>query len=70
MPSANPEITAEVTSAKSSRPPSRKSSVDLGSGGAQEAPPQPERRKLQFLPRSIPRLVHSRRASCRRRKSS
>ncbi|OSD00226.1 hypothetical protein PYCCODRAFT_1460324 [Trametes coccinea BRFM310] len=52
MLSANPEITAEVTSAKSSRPPSRKSSIDLGSGGAPEAPPQ--RRKLQLLPRSVP----------------
>ncbi|CDO68855.1 hypothetical protein BN946_scf185035.g8 [Trametes cinnabarina] len=52
MLSANPEIAAEVTSAKSSRPPSRKSSIDLGSGGAPEAPPQ--RRKLQLLPRSVP----------------
>ncbi|KAL7277793.1 hypothetical protein ACG7TL_008736 [Trametes sanguinea] len=52
MLSANPAITAEVTSAKSSRPPSRKSSIDLGSGGAPEAPPH--RRKLQLLPRSMP----------------
>ncbi|KAI0776258.1 hypothetical protein BD413DRAFT_470231 [Trametes elegans] len=52
MLSANPEIAAEVTSAKSSRPPSRKSSIDLGPGGAPEAPPQ--RRKLQLLPRSVP----------------
>ncbi|KAI8970822.1 hypothetical protein BD414DRAFT_501765 [Trametes punicea] len=52
MLSANPEIAAEVTSAKSSRPPSRKSSIDLGPGGAPEAPPQ--RRKLQLLPRTVP----------------
>ncbi|EIW54417.1 ARM repeat-containing protein [Trametes versicolor FP-101664 SS1] len=52
MLSANPEIAAEVTSAKSSRPPSRKSSVDLGPGGAPEATPQ--RKCLQLLPRSVP----------------
>ncbi|KAI0653525.1 hypothetical protein C8Q70DRAFT_1110231 [Cubamyces menziesii] len=52
MLSANPEIAAEVTSAKSSRPPSRKSSIDLGPGGAPEAPPQ--RKRLQLLPRSVP----------------
>ncbi|EIW54449.1 uncharacterized protein TRAVEDRAFT_173662 [Trametes versicolor FP-101664 SS1] len=52
MLSANPEIAAEVTSAKSSRPPSRKSSVDLGPGGAPEATPQ--RKRLQLLPRSVP----------------
>ncbi|KAI0359607.1 hypothetical protein OH77DRAFT_1472942 [Trametes cingulata] len=52
MLSANPEIAAEVASGKSSRPPSRKSSVDLGPGGAPEAPPQ--RKKLQLLPRTVP----------------
>ncbi|KAI0669667.1 hypothetical protein C8Q78DRAFT_1041469 [Trametes maxima] len=52
MLSANPEIAAEVTSAKSSRPPSRKSSIDLGSGGAPEAAPQ--RKRLQLLPRTKP----------------
>ncbi|TBU40170.1 hypothetical protein BD309DRAFT_1003254 [Dichomitus squalens] len=53
MLSGNPEIAAEVTSAKSSRPPSRKSSIDLGSGGAPEGA-APQRRKLQLLPRSVP----------------
>ncbi|KAI0753115.1 hypothetical protein C8Q80DRAFT_1150136 [Daedaleopsis nitida] len=52
----NTEMTAEVTSGKSSRPPSRKSSVDLGSGGAPDvasaAPTQ--RKRLQLLPRSVP----------------
>ncbi|KAI0368980.1 hypothetical protein BV20DRAFT_997562 [Pilatotrama ljubarskyi] len=52
MLSANPEIAAEVASGKSSRPPSRKSSIDLGPGGAPEAPPQ--RKKLQLLPRTVP----------------
>lgn len=37
---------------KSSRPPSRKPSVDLGSSGAPE--PAPQRRKLQLLPRTRP----------------
>ncbi|KAI0629420.1 armadillo-type protein [Trametes polyzona] len=46
------EIAAEVTSAKSSRPPSRKSSIDLGSGGAPE--PAPQRKRLNLLPRSKP----------------
>ena len=36
MLSGNPEIAAEVSSGNSSRPPSRKSSIDLGSGGAPE----------------------------------
>ncbi|OJT05463.1 hypothetical protein TRAPUB_1054 [Trametes pubescens] len=48
----NPEIAAEVMSAKSSCPPSRKGSVDLGPGGAPEATPQ--RKRLQLLPRSVP----------------
>jgi translation initiation factor 4G len=37
---------------KSSRPPSRKPSVDLGVGGPPE--PVPQRRKLQLLPRTKP----------------
>ena len=48
MLSQNPEMAAEPAS-KSSRPPSRKASVDLG---VPEAPAQ--RRKLNLLPRSIP----------------
>ncbi|KAI0061212.1 hypothetical protein BV25DRAFT_808484 [Artomyces pyxidatus] len=51
MLSQNPEIAAEASS-KSSRPPSRKPSVDLGQAGILEAPLQ--RRKLQLLPRSKP----------------
>jgi translation initiation factor 4G len=43
---------AEPPPAKSSRPPSRKPSVDLGVSGAPEPPQQ--RRKLQLLPRSLP----------------
>ena len=38
------------TSSKSSRPSSRRTSVDLGVGGV----PEPQRRKLQLLPRSKP----------------
>ena len=53
MLSGNPEITTEVSSGKSSRPPSRKSSIDLGPGGVPEGVP-PQRRKLQLLPRSVP----------------
>ncbi|KAI0767077.1 hypothetical protein C8Q74DRAFT_1354942 [Fomes fomentarius] len=52
MLSANAEISVDPSSGKSSRPPSRKSSIDLGSGGAPEQPQQ--RRKLQLLPRSVP----------------
>lgn len=50
----NSEIAAEGPPAsKGSRPPSRKASIDLGSGGAPEAAPQ--RRKLNLLPRSVPK---------------
>ncbi|KAF8132090.1 armadillo-type protein [Boletus edulis] len=50
MLSQNPELAVDTT-AKSSRPPSRKPSVDLGQGGA----PEPlQRKKLQLLPRSKP----------------
>ena len=52
MLSGNPEIAAEVSTGKSSRPPSRKSSIDLGPGGVPDAPQQ--RRKLNLLPRSVP----------------
>lgn len=48
----NSEVAAEVTlPSKSSRPPSRKASVDLGAGGV---PEPPQRKKLQLLPRSKP----------------
>ena len=50
MLSQNPELAVDAT-AKSSRPPSRKPSVDLGQGGA---PEPPQRKKLQLLPRSKP----------------
>ncbi|EPT00370.1 hypothetical protein FOMPIDRAFT_1049691 [Fomitopsis schrenkii] len=50
----NPELAAEAAIATSSYPPSRKPSVDLGSAGASE-PPQRKRRKLQLLPRSLPK---------------
>lgn len=50
MLSQNPEIATEAGASKSSRPPSRKSSVDLGVAGLPEAPLQ--RRKLQLLPRT------------------
>jgi translation initiation factor 4G len=52
--SQNPETAAEVaapSSGKNSRAPSRKPSVDLGSGGAPESM---ARRKLNLLPRSKP----------------
>ncbi|KZT72272.1 hypothetical protein DAEQUDRAFT_809168 [Daedalea quercina L-15889] len=49
----NSELATEVATATSSRPPSRKPSVDLGSAGAPEAPPQ--RRKLNLLPRTLPK---------------
>ncbi|CCM03917.1 uncharacterized protein FIBRA_06068 [Fibroporia radiculosa] len=49
----NPELATEVASSKSSRPPSRKASVDFGASGMPEAPQQ--RRKLQLLPRSVPK---------------
>ncbi|RPD57735.1 hypothetical protein L227DRAFT_551661 [Lentinus tigrinus ALCF2SS1-6] len=54
MLSGNPELAAEVPSGKSSRPPSRKNSIDLGSGGAPDAAGQPQRKRLQLLPRSVP----------------
>ncbi|KAI0696675.1 hypothetical protein C8T65DRAFT_583280 [Cerioporus squamosus] len=54
MLSGNAELAAEVPSGKSSRPPSRKSSIDLGSGGAPDVAGQPQRRRLQLLPRSVP----------------
>ena len=46
------DVTVEPPTSKSSRPPSRKPSVDLGVGG----PPEPvqQRRKLQLLPRTKP----------------
>ena len=50
MLSQNPELPVDTT-AKPSRPPSRKPSVDLGQGGA---PEPPQRKKLQLLPRSKP----------------
>jgi len=50
MLSQNPELAVDAI-AKSSRPPSRKPSVDLGQGGA---PEPPQRKKLQLLPRSKP----------------
>lgn len=49
----NPELATEAASSKSSRPPSRKPSVDFGAAGAPEAPLQ--RRKLQLLPRTLPK---------------
>ncbi|KZT05331.1 uncharacterized protein LAESUDRAFT_813465 [Laetiporus sulphureus 93-53] len=48
----NPELANETVSSELSRPPSRKSSIDLGPGGVPE--PAPQRRKLQLLPRSKP----------------
>ena len=51
MLSQNPELVVDTTVNKSSRPPSRKPSVDLGQGGA---PEPPQRKKLQLLPRSKP----------------
>lgn len=54
MLSQNPELANEVQApSKSSRPPSRKPSIDLGAGGVPEAPMQ--RRKLALLPRSVPK---------------
>jgi translation initiation factor 4G len=52
MLSQNPEMAAEASTSKTSRPPSRKTSVDLGQSGVPEAPAQ--RRKLNLLPRSKP----------------
>ncbi|KAI1791195.1 armadillo-type protein, partial [Ganoderma leucocontextum] len=53
MLSGNPEMASEVAG-QSSRPPSRKSSIDLGPGGAPDGAAPPQRRKLQLLPRSVP----------------
>ncbi|THH13662.1 hypothetical protein EW146_g6581 [Bondarzewia mesenterica] len=52
MLSTNLEIATEVTTTKSSRPPSRKASVDLGQAAVPEA--STGRRKLNLLPRSKP----------------
>ncbi|EMD33161.1 hypothetical protein CERSUDRAFT_118223 [Gelatoporia subvermispora B] len=50
----NPEVAAEVTAApRASRPPSRKASIDLGSQETSE--PAPMRRKLNLLPRTLPK---------------
>jgi translation initiation factor 4G len=49
----NPDAAAaEPSTSKSSRPPSRKPSVDLGAGAPSD--PAPQRRRLQLLPRSKP----------------
>jgi len=48
----NSDALAEPPTSKSSRPPSRKPSVDLGVGTAPE--PAQQRRKLQLLPRTRP----------------
>lgn len=48
----NMEGAPEAIPSKSSRPPSRKPSVDLGAGGIPE--PAPSRRKLNLLPRTKP----------------
>ncbi|KAL6305170.1 hypothetical protein BKA93DRAFT_780253 [Sparassis latifolia] len=54
MLSGNPELAAEVAAtSKSSRPPSRKPSVDLGTSGVPEAPMQ--RKRLNLLPRTLPK---------------
>ncbi|KAH9912523.1 armadillo-type protein [Fomitopsis serialis] len=48
----NPEPGAEATTARPSWRPNHEASVDLGSDGSPEAPPQ--RRKLNLLPRTLP----------------
>jgi len=58
MLSQNPELANEiqVPSSKSSRPPSRKPSIDLGSGGAPDILATPSvRRKLILQPRTVPK---------------
>ncbi|KAI0691915.1 hypothetical protein BC835DRAFT_1528459 [Cytidiella melzeri] len=57
MLSQNPELASEVQApaSKSSRPPSRKSSVDLGAGGIPEPAAPAVRRRLVLQPRSIPK---------------
>ena len=52
--SGNPEIAVEASAAKSSRPPSRHTSVDFTQSGVPEPPAQ--RKKLNLLPRSKPAL--------------
>ena len=56
MLSQNPELMSE-SSAKHSRPTSRKPSIDLGQAGVPELPVQ--RKKLQLLPRSKPTAEES-----------
>jgi translation initiation factor 4G len=48
----NPDAVVEPSTSKSSRPPSRKPSVDLASGAPSD--PVPQRPKLRLLPRSLP----------------
>ncbi|KAJ3523992.1 hypothetical protein NM688_g8638 [Phlebia brevispora] len=58
MLSQNPELANEVQAqSKSSRPPSRKPSIDLGTAGIPESQglPPMQRRKLNLLPRSVPK---------------
>ncbi|EGN92730.1 hypothetical protein SERLA73DRAFT_190565 [Serpula lacrymans var. lacrymans S7.3] len=52
MLSQIPELAAEAAAVKSSRPPSRKASMDFNQTGLPEQPLQ--RKKLQLLPRSKP----------------
>jgi translation initiation factor 4G len=52
MLSQNPEAVVEASASKSSRPPSRKASVDFSQTGVAEAPPQ--RKRLILQPRSKP----------------
>ncbi|KAI0090705.1 hypothetical protein BDY19DRAFT_729528 [Irpex rosettiformis] len=57
MLSQNSELASEVQapSSKSSRPPSRKPSIDLGSGGIPEPSAPAVRRKLVLQPRTLPK---------------
>jgi translation initiation factor 4G len=56
MLSQNSELAAEMPPpTKGSRPPSRKASIDLGSGGPDASGAAPQRRRLQLLPRSVPK---------------
>jgi len=48
----NPELAAEAATARPSWRPTHEASVNLGSDGSPEAPPQ--RRKLNLLPRTLP----------------
>ena len=55
MLSQNAELANEVPPpTKGSRPPSRKASIDLGSAGP-DASGAPQRRRLNLLPRSVPK---------------